>query len=333
MKSRKLGAAAAVLWLGALTCAFAEGAAKVAIVTWRGCEEACQGFQDYLNESGHQVEFTILDAAQDKAKVPGILDAVRAAGSDLILTWGTTVSIGIGGTLEDQGTAGLNVDIPQVFTIVADPVGSGIVRSLEQTGRPNITGTYNRMPETVTLQTMRSFLPSVRHLGLLFNTDEQNSVIKRDEVATLAMAQGLEFTALEIALDEDGKPSPADIRPKMAALKDAGVEFVYVGSSSFLQANAVPLGEAAVAEALPVLSPYEDMVRDGAALISVAARYYDVGRLAGEQAAKILFDHASPGELPVLRMTDFAVTINMSVAGAIGIYPPMGLLQIAEIVE
>lgn len=329
----KLGASAFSAWLCTVAVAAADEVAQVAIVTWRGCEEACQGFQDYLNETGHQVEFTILDAAQDKANLPGILAAIRAAGADLVLTWGTTASISIGGTLDTQGTADLNGDIPQVFTIVADPVGSGIVRSLDDTGRPNITGTYNRMPETVTLQTIRSFLPTVRHVGLLFNADEKNSVVKRDEFAALALAQGLEFTALELALDQDGKPSPADIQPKMAALKGAGVEFVYVGSSSFLQAHAVALGEAAVAEAMPVLSPYEDMVRDGAALISVAARYYDVGRLAGAQAAKILFDHASPGDLPVARMTDFAVTINMSVAEAIGAYPSMGLLQIAEIVE
>jgi len=333
MNSWRLGAAVATLWTSAVAGAFAEDAAKVAIVTWRGCEEACQGFQDYLNESGHHVEFTMLDAAQEKTNLPGILEAVRSADADLILTWGTTTSIGIGGTLEDQGSAAFNVDIPQVFTIVADPVGSGIVQSLDATGRPNVTGTYNRMPETVTLQTIRSFLPSVHHVGMLFNADEKNSVVKRDEFAELATAQGLEFTALEIALDQDGKPAPDDIQPKIAALKDAGVEFVYVGSSSFLQAHAAALGEAAVAEALPLLSPYEDMVRDGAALISVAARYYDVGRLAGEQAAKILFDHVAPGDLPVLRMTDFAVTINMSVAEAIGAYPPMGLVQIAEIVE
>ena len=129
------------------------------------------------------------------------------------------------------------------------------------------------------------------------------------------------------------EPMAEDIAPKMLALKEAGVEFVYVGSSSFLQAHAADLAAAAKEAGMPVLSPYEDMVRDGAALISVAARYYDVGRLAGEQAEKILFDHISPGDLPVLRMNDFAVTINMSVARAIGAYPPMGLVQIAEIID
>lgn len=333
MTQGRLEAAVFALLVASYSGVSAQESARVSIVTWRCCEEACQGFQDYLASSGHHVEFTIFDAAQERSSLPGILASVREADTDLILTWGTSVTIGIGGTVDSNGTPDLNRDIPQVFMIVADPVGSGIVRSLDATGRPNITGTYNRMPETVTLQTIRSFMPSVRQVGLLFNADEMNSIVKRDEIAALAADQGLDFTALEIALDADGRPMASDIAPKMAALREAGVEFLYVGSSSFLQANALEMGAAAEAVGMPVLSPYEDMVRDGAALISVAARYYDVGRLAGRQAESILFKNVAPGDLPLLRMNDFAVTINMTVANAVGAYPPIGLLQIAEIID
>ena len=38
----------------------------------------------------------------------------------------------------------------------------------------------------------------------------------------------------------------------------------------------------------------------------MAARYFDVGRLAATQAEKILVGGATPGDLPVARMTDFA---------------------------
>lgn len=67
--------------------------------------------------------------------------------------------------------------------------------------------------------------------------------------------------------------------------------------------------------------------------MSVAASYYEVGRLAGRQAEAILIGGRNPGELPIARMTQFAVTINLSVAKQIGLFPPVSLLQIAEIVE
>ncbi|WP_051294387.1 ABC transporter substrate-binding protein [Gemmobacter nectariphilus] len=327
------------IWRGALFAAamfwpfVPVQAAQVMIIAWRGCEEACQGFQDYLRETGNPIDVAIRDAAQDKARLPGFLDEARRTGTDLILTWGTSATIGIAGTMSDLAAPQFNHDIPQIFMIVADPVGAGVVQSLDTTGRANITGTYNRMPETVTLQTIRSYMPGFRHLGLLFHADERNSIVKRDEMAALAAQQGLEFTAVELALGSDGHPDPKDIASGLQALKAAGVEFVYVGSSSFLQAQSAVLRDAAIAARMPVISPYEDMIRKGDALISVAARYRDVGRLAGKLAHQILFEQAVPGTLPVARMQDFAITINTQLAREIGIFPPLDLLEIAETVD
>ena len=125
----------------------------------------------------------------------------------------------------------------------------------------------------------------------------------------------------------------ADIAPKMAELQSAGVDFLYLGSSSFLRKNGDAVTGAAVDYGIPVLSPYESLVHASQALMSVASRYYQVGRLAGEQAKRILVDGATPGDLPVLQMTDFAIVINMGVAKKLGRFPPIDLLQVAETVN
>lgn len=138
-------------------------------------------------------------------------------------------------------------------------------------------------------------------------------------------------TALPLA--PDGLPAVEDIPIKVRDLVREGADFLYVGSSSFLQANSAVLGAAARDAGLPVLSPYEAAARNGDALLSVAASYYEVGRLAGRQVEKILLDGTRPGDLPVARMTDFAVTVNLSMAKDIGLFPPVSLLQIAEVVE
>ncbi len=305
----------------------------VFVATWRGCEEACTGFQHYLKDNGIDAEIVLRDAGTNADALPAMVEEARAMRPDLVITWGTTVTRAFAGTLKDLDDPAFNHDIPQVFMIVADPVGSGIVRSLEATGRPNLTGTYNRMPETVTIEIIRDYLPGFSHLGLLFNSNERNSVLKRDELQTLSSEMGFVFTALEIAGSADGAPLIEDIAPKMAQLKTAGVDFVYVGSSSFLRENSGTLKKASLEHGLPVLSPYEEMVLDGDALVSVAARYYDVGRLAGAQAERILVGGTTPGDLPVARMTDFAVMVNLELAGELQLYPPIGLLQIAETVR
>ena len=65
----------------------------------------------------------------------------------------------------------------------------------------------------------------------------------------------------------------------------------------------------------------------------MAARNYDIGRLAGRQAEKILVEGIKPGDLPVAEMTNFAVVINMGVAKKIKRFPTIDLLQIAETVN
>lgn len=306
---------------------------KVLIATWRGCEEACQGFQDYLMEKGISVEFLLRDANQQEAVLPAILNEARQSNVDLILTWGTSVTLGIGGTLANHDDPAFNNDISQVFMIVADPVGSAVVESLERTGRSNITGTYNRMPEEVTIQTIRSYDPDFSRLGLIYNANEENSVLKHDEIADLATSMNFELVALALPLDDEGKPHVEDIARLVAKLKVEQVDFIYLGSSSFLRDNGAVFTAAALENDIPFISPYEQLVRDAQALISVAARYYDVGRLAGSQAERILVEGAKPGDIPVVSMKDFAVVINLATARALNLYPPIDLLNIAETVN
>lgn len=334
MRSRSLleavrGALLAIglLAAGATTAAAAD--ITIMVATWRGCEEACEGFRDEIAGSGLDAEIVLRDADRDAARIPAFASEARERQVDLVLTWGTTVSVGFAQALADADGAA----IPQVFTVVADPVGAGLVESLENSGRPNITGTYNRVPEAVNIDTIRAYMPGFSRLGLIYNENEPNSALKRDELAELAGALGFELVARALPLGDDGKPRPEDLAAEAAALKAAGVEFVYLGSSSFLRAHGRELAEATRAAGLPLLSPYEEMVRSGEALISVAARYHDVGRLAAQQALRILRDGASAGELPVARVTGFAVVINLGVARALGRFPPIGLLQVAETVN
>jgi putative ABC transport system substrate-binding protein len=306
---------------------------KVMIVTWRGCEEACRGFQDYLTTKKIKARFLLRDAGQSTANLPRFLAEAKEESVDLILTWGTTVTLGMVGSIGDTKKPNLNPGIPTVFMIVADPVAAGIVKSLDAPGRPNVTGTYNRVPEAVNIATIRTYLPSFKRLGLLYNADEKNSVLKRDELAKLAATLKFELVAKEIPLDGNGHARVDQIGLKMAELKVANVDFLYIGSSSFLRKHRGIVTGAALDNGIPVLSPYEEMVRDSQALVSVAARYYDIGQLAGRQAERILVDRVQPRDLPVAQMTDFAVVINLGVAKQLKRFPPIKLLQVAETVN
>lgn len=121
--------------------------------------------------------------------------------------------------------------------IVSDPIGSGIIKSFAQTGRDNITGTRNRPDDIVYINAIRSYLPRFNKLGMLYNSNEPNSELKVKQIKDLAKSMNFVVIALPLALDMDGNPRKNDIAVKMEKLKSQEVDFIYMGSSSFLRSH------------------------------------------------------------------------------------------------
>ena len=62
------------------------------MAVWRGCEDACKGFQDYFRDNSIHARFTVRDAGRDKKKLPGFVQEAKDMKADLVVTWGTSVT-------------------------------------------------------------------------------------------------------------------------------------------------------------------------------------------------------------------------------------------------
>jgi putative ABC transport system substrate-binding protein len=302
-------------------------------VFYEGCENVCEGFKSGIAESGFDADITFLDIKQEKSRLPEAVNQAREMKADLVVTYGTTGTLGIIGTLDDAGNPGFLQEIPVVFTKVADPFGTRIAKSFEGSGRANVAGTFNRVPEAINIEIVRQYDPTFHKLGLLYNSNERNSAITAAELERLAPTLGIELVALEIDPGNNGVPDIARIPERIAELRERGVRWLYVGSSSFLNVNGASFTRTAVENGIAIVSPYEPLVREQQALLSIAARLEDVGRLAAKQTLKILRDGAVPGDLPIERATDFAYVVNMEVARKLRRFPPFAFLQVAEAVN
>jgi putative ABC transport system substrate-binding protein len=321
-----------VLALGA-TAAVAQpsdDALSIVMVTFRGCEEACKGFQEYVEQSGMNAEVIVLDIARDKELIPAMRDEVRRISPDLLVTWGTSVTRGMIGTVDDTDPE-LVSNIPTVFMIVADPVGADIVTSRENTGRPYVTGTINRVPEEIQMRVLADYRPFGR-IGVIYNDDELNSVLKAEEIERVGLEQGFDVVNRVLKNGADGLPLVEDIAVAVAELAASDIDFLYLGSSSFLLANAELLTAAALDNGVGLATAYEAMVRDSGALIALANAYYNVGQLAARQAERILVEGETAGDLAVVGLNRFTVLINIDTAAKLDLYPPMLLLRYAEII-
>jgi putative ABC transport system substrate-binding protein len=302
------------------------------MIVWRGCEDACQGFQDYFRERDIEVNFILRDAARDKKHLPGFVQEARRMKVDLVLTWGTSVTVGTVGRLGKVNPDVHLTDIPVVFMIVADPVGAEIIESYESSGRSHITGTRNRVPEEVQMKAIQAYR-KFKRIGLIYNTNEQNSVLNAKTMRSVAKKMQFELVEAALDLNESGKPTMESIPRKIAELKEKNVDFIYVGSSSFLMANRDQFTSAALDMGMPVAAAYEAMAAKSNALLAVASRYYNVGKLAGYQAEQILVEKIAPGDIPIRSLSRFSYVINMKTAKKLRLFPPLSVLRYAEVIE
>src|SRR5690606_20284849 len=112
-----------------------------------------------------------------------------------------------------------------VYMVVADAVGSGIIQGFERTGRNNVTGVHNRVPEEININAIRTYYPGFRKLGMLYSSNEKNSVGKVAEMRELSKDMGFELVAIEFDLDASGQPTLASTAQKLQVLRDEGVDF------------------------------------------------------------------------------------------------------------
>ena len=303
---------------------------RIAMLVYRGCEDACQGFIDYLKLRKVPARVDILDAATDSDRMFAHIAKVKREKPDLVVTWGTTVSLEALGTYDKVDPSRHIIGIPAVFMIVSNPVDARLVPDLQSSGR-NITGTRYLVSEEVQLKAARRYLPFDR-LGIIYNPQEKNSV---QTVANLRQqAALLKFTLIERAVKlTGGKPDPDSLPSLVAEVVRAGAQLLYQPPDTFLLMHRAALTGSAVAQGLPVLATSEAPVRDGQALMGIVNRYYTVGQLSAAQAERILVDKVSPSAIPIEAPRNFSFLVNLPVARALKLYPPMQVLKIADVIE
>jgi len=322
------GAAAAQTPAGART---PEDPFHVFLVVWRGETDVEHGFRAHMRERGIPVRYTLRNLEQDRSRIPGIVAEIRAAQPDLVHTFGTSATLGVLGPHSPADPAAHVQGIPGVFSIVAYPIEANIVRSFESTGRP-VTGTAFLPPVNKQLDALLQYR-SVERLGVVYNSLERNSLINIDELREEAAERGIELLEAPVPLDADGTPDPGRLTEVVDGLADAGAEFLYMGPDSFVTRNDVAITEAAVARGIPVFAGTEASFEGSQAMLGFVSRYFLVGKLAGAQAERILVGGQRPQDIPVASLGRFALVIRVSVALELGIYPPLGLLRVAQVVE
>jgi putative ABC transport system substrate-binding protein len=234
----------------------------------------------------------------------------------LLATWGTATAV-----------AARNVTsvIPIVFTVVGDPVGSGLVASLARPGG-NVTGLSTQHADAAgkRIELLREIVPGLRRLAVLVNAANSGSMQETREVRAAAKMLGVEIATSEIRGAEDVAPAIAALRGKVEAL--------YVAADALMNTQRSSISSAALEARLPTMHGFREIVAAGG-LVSYAPNFLDLFRRMADHVDKVLRG-TRPAEIPVEQPTRFDLVINLKTAKALGLEMPPSLLARAdEVIE
>jgi len=278
-------------------------------------------FEERLNERGWTSGRTVTINYQwspdgDPNRFREIASRLVQDQVDVIVTWGTATALAAKATTST---------IPIVFTIVSDPVGSGLVTSL---ARPdsNVTG-FSTLQVDVAgkrLEMLRELIPQFTQLAILANANNPGTLREIDEATSAAKPLGLEVVTLTVRTPDELADAIHTARRRAEAL--------FVASDAFLNNNRDHINKLAIEARLPTVYGYRGPTQSGG-LISYGPNYADLFRRAADYVDKILRG-TKPADLPIQQPTSFELIINLKTAKTLGINIPPGLLARAdEVIE
>ena len=308
---------------------------SVFMVLWRGETEVEEGFRAHFDEAGIPIDITVRSLGRDVRKLPSVIEEIRRVEPDLVYTWGTSVTLGIAGRDPELAEGPddyppMILDRPVLFTMVSQPVRSGIIEEFGPTGR-NVTGVSHIVPMETQVNAMFAYMP-VDRIAVIYTPTESNSVLAVEQLVSLEDRLGIRIDEFPVPLDSEGNPSQEALPGLIDEAADGGPQFLYLGPDSFIGEHAKYITDLANAKRLPTFASTERMLASSDALYGLVAPYRKVGRFTARKAERILCGEEAVSDIPVEVMPEFSYQIRLDVAQSLNIPPDLSLLGYAEII-
>jgi putative ABC transport system substrate-binding protein len=204
--------------------------------------------------------------------------------------------------------------IPIVMLAVNDPVGAGLVKSLEHPGT-NVTGTTMNAPQLIgeRLKIIQRLVPKLDKISMVFNGNNTNNAAQIESVRSESRGLGIEVQALEIR-------KPEDVEPALDKAVAFGTKALVNAVDSFVNSQRFALARAAAKHQLPALYTDVEYVSAGG-LMALAPGHYEGYHDAAKYVERILHGE-NPADLPVAGATKLTFSISRSALGGLGLSLP-----------
>ena len=200
--------------------------------------------------------------------------------------------------------------IPIVLLAVNDPVGLGLVKSLERPGT-NVTGTTMYAPQLIgeRLRILKRIIPNLHKIAMVINGDNPNNSSQVERVRSEARALRIEVLALDLR-------KPEEIEPAFDRAIAFGAKAFVNGVDSFINSQRFTLAAQAEKHKLPAIYTDTEYVAAGG-LMALGPGHLDGYHGAAKYVDRILRG-ANPAGLPIVSSTQFTFTVRRSALTNLG---------------
>lgn len=269
---------------------------------------AKDGFIEELENLGVDVDIELQNAQGEIPNTVTIAEKFVGDDVDLIFAIATQAA---------QSAKQVTSDIPIVFSAVTDPVESQLIDSMDNPGG-NITGTSDMAQMEDQLQLFKDIDPSIKSIGIVFNTSEENSRIQVDTAKKIAKGLGLEI--IDVGIDNISNI------PQAVDSIIARVDGIYTITDNMV-ASAINVVANKAIEHNMITVGAEGSHVDGGILISNGISYFDLGKQSAKLAHRILVDGESPSEIPAEFALETTTVVNSDTLEALGLDPDLEIFK------
>ena len=200
-------------------------------------------------------------------------------------------------------------DTPVVFAAVSDPLGAGLVDSLEAPGA-NITGTSDYLDTNAVMNLIFAANPNASKIGLLYNVGEDSSA------APIAAAK--EYLAAKgVTVVERTGTTVDEVMLAAQALVTDGVDAIFTPTDNTIMTAELAIYETLAEAGIPHYTGADSFALNGA-FLGYGVDYANLGVETANMIAEILLDGKDAGSVPVKTFDNGTATVNTETCAAIG---------------
>ncbi len=265
-------------------------------------EDMREGFIQELNDKGYgedKVEIVYKNAQGDATNLNTICQEMIDSQVDLIATIATPAT---------QSVVAMESDIPVIFIAVSDPLAAGVITDMDHPDK-NATGTSNAIPVSEIFELSDQLTPGMQTYGLLYCTNEVNSVNTVKQAKEYLDAQGLSYV-------EQIVTNSSEVQQAAQSLVGQ-VDAIFVPNDSVIQAAMPLVAEVARDAKIPVYGSSAVMVTSGA-FATVAITDTEIGAISADMAIQCL-EGTPIADIPALVVPANAIVVNEQTAETLGV--------------